>query len=175
MKTVLITPKEKQKKGLIESIILLVLGIILVTNSNSIVTMAFQIIGILIILFGIYRILGYFKLKKQFNQIDSEALISGILIITTGIIILLLASILEVGLRYIIGIYLLGNGISKLLIATHLKEISKQLFITRMITGIIYIILGLYTILIANAALVIIGILLIISSSFDIITYFQKK
>lgn len=177
MNTVLITPKDKQKstKGLIESIILLILGIVLVTNSNSIVTITFQIIGALTIVIGIYRIMRYMNLKKQFKTEDTESLTSGIIIIAVGLLIILLASILEVGLRYIIGIYLIWSGINKTIIASTLKNYDQKLFTIRMITGIIYITLGLYTILIANAALIIIGILLIISSLFDIIACLKNK
>lgn len=175
MNTVLITPKDKQKKGMTESIILLILGIILITNSNRIVTIAFQIIGFIIALVGIYRIFRYISLKKQFKTEDVDALTSGIIIISVGILIILIASILEVGLRYILGFYLLWNGMNKLVIATALKSNNQKLFISRLITSIIYIVLGLYSILIANAALIIIGILITVSSLVDIITYFQKK
>jgi len=171
----IIKPKKTEKKGLFGSILLLLLGIILITNSNSIVTFAFQIIGAIVITYGIFQIIKYLNLKKQFKIEDSETLMSGIIKITIGLLIILLASILEVGLRYILGIYLIMNGINKLWIASSLSERKSKFFINNIVNGSIFILLGLYTILIANAALVFVGILLIISAIFDIFSYSQKK
>lgn len=171
----IIKPKKTEKKGLFGSILLLLLGIILITNSNSIVTFAFQIIGAIVITYGIFQIIKYLNLKKQFKIEDSETLMSGIIKITIGLLIILLASILEVGLRYILGIYLIMNGINKLWIASSLSERKSKFFVNNIVNGSIFILLGLYTILIANAALVFVGILLIISAIFDIFSYSQKK
>jgi len=175
MKGQIIKPQKEKNYNLLTSIIFLILGIVLVTNSNQIVTVAFQIIGIGIVLFGLYKTFQYLNLKKQFKTEDNEALMAGIMGITIGLLTILLASILEVGLRYILGIYLLINGINKINIALEFKMINKKLFITYLIEGIIIILLGLYTIFFANAALMIVGILLIISSILDFITNFQAK
>lgn len=169
MKGKIIKPNEKKKKGIIESIILLILGIVLVTNSNQIVTMIFQIIGVVIILYGIYKLFHYISLKKQFKMEDSETLITCIIAITIGLLMILLASVLEVGLRYLIGFYLVLNGISKLILYLHLTNHNNKLLYGNIAISSIYILLGLYTIFIANAAFVVVGILLIISSIFDLL------
>lgn len=174
MKGKIIKPNDKYKKKIIESITLLILGIILVTNSNQAVTIIFQIIGVGIILFGIYKLYHYLMLKKQFKMEDSDSLISSIISITIGLVIILLASILEVGLRYIIGFYLIINGISKSFIALSVKNQSPKFFYLNILVSIIYILLGLYTIFIANAAFLIIGIILIFSSLLDLVTCLKK-
>lgn len=174
MKGKIIKPNDKYKKKIIESITLLILGIILVTNSNQAVTIIFQIIGVGIILFGIYKLHHYLMLKKQFKMEDSDSLISSIISITIGLLIILLASILEVGLRYIIGFYLIINGISKSFIALSVKNQSPKFFYLNIVVSIIYILLGLYTIFIANAAFLIIGIILIFSSLLDLVTCLKK-
>lgn len=174
MKTTIIKPNGKKDYHLIGPIIVFLLGIILVTNSNSIVTIAFKVIGAFIILFGLYRLLGYFKLKKQFKVDDNDALVSGIMGITIGLIVILLASVLELGLRYIIGFYLVIKGVSKISSALSMKQINKNVFLTYFIEGIILLLLGLYTIIFANAALIIVGIFMIISSVMDFINLFRK-
>ena len=175
MKEKLIKPNDKNKKGMIQSVILLILGIILVTNSNQIVTIAFQIIGAFIIAFGVYKIIRYISIKNQFKIEDANLLTTGIITIAVGLILILIASIIEIGLRYLLGIYLILNGISKMMLITNIKDVSNNITKSNIIASAIYILLGLYTIFIANAAFVIIGILLIISSSFDIITYLDIK
>ena len=81
MKGKIIIPKNAKNSNLLSIIISLILGIILITNSNSIVTIAFQIIGVIISIFGIYRFITYFNIKKQFKTEDTNTLISGIILV----------------------------------------------------------------------------------------------
>ena len=113
-------------------------------------------------------------LKKQFKIEKIDSLITSIISIAIGLIIILLASVLEIGLRYIIGFYLILNGFSKIMISLHIKELSSKRFYSKLFVSILYILLGLYTIFIANAALMIVGILLTFSSCIDIITFLKK-
>lgn len=177
MKGKIIKPKEKQQKNLIGSILLLILGIVLVTNSNIVVIIAFQIIGIIIILYGVFKLYQYLNLKKQFKIEDNDKLTYAILSIAIGLLIILLASIIEVGLRFILGFYLILTGLSKLTIALEIKDMKQQMARTNLIGGILFLVLGIYTIFVANTALIIIGILFIITAIVDFINYFtnQKK
>lgn len=171
----IIKPNDQNKKGLISSIIFLILGIVLVTNSNQIVTIAFQAIGAIIIVIGLYYVFRYISLKKQFKTEDTNALMTGILASAIGLLTILLASILEVGLRYTIGFYLILNGISKIGFAIQMPDRSSKLFISKLLEGILLLLLGLYTLFVANAALIIVGIFLIISSIYDLIQFSQQK
>ncbi|MCI8466713.1 MAG: hypothetical protein HFI08_00750 [Bacilli bacterium] len=170
MKGKIIIPNQTKNTKVIASLITLVLGIILVTNSNQIVTITFQIIGGFIILFGIYHFLKYFKIKKQFKMDDNNALMAGISSITIGLLIIILAGVLEIGLRYILGLILIIHAINKLNLALLAQNSNKNRFISNLITSIIFLIIGLYTIFFANAALIFIGIVLIISSLLDLLS-----
>lgn len=175
MKGKIITPnKENKSKNILSILITLILGIILVTNSNKIVIITFQLIGTIILLFGIYKIIGYFKLRKQFQVEDTATLLSGILGITIGLLTIFLSSAIEISLRYLLGFFLILNGISKLTTSLTWKG-KSPLFFSLLIEGIILLIFGLYSIFFQNAALMIIGILLIVSSLIDFITYLQLK
>lgn len=175
MKGKIIIPTQNKNYNLVSCIVSFIIGIVLVTNSNSIVTIAFQLIGAIILLYGIYNLIQFFNIRKQFKTEDNNALMSGIISITIGLLIILLAGVLEIGLRYIIGLFLIINGVSKLNIALILKKENNKNFITSLIVSIILIIFGLHTIFVANAALIIIGILLILSAVFDLIKYVSKK
>lgn len=176
MKGKIIIPNNPKSKNWISIIISLILGIILITNSNRIVTITFQIIGAIISIFGIYRLITYFNIKKQFKTDDHNALMSGILSITIGLLIVTLAGILEIGLRYILGLFIIINAINKLSLSLSYKNTIKKFFYSNLIESIILLIIGLYTIFYANAALVFIGIILILSATFDFFKmFFQNK
>ncbi len=170
MKGKIIIPNQTKNTKVIASLITLVLGIILVTNSNQIVTITFQIIGGFIILFGIHHFLKYFKIKKQFKMDDNNALMAGISSITIGLLIIILAGVLEIGLRYILGLILIVHAFNKLNLALLAQNSNKNRFISNLITSIFFLIIGLYTIFFANAALIFIGIVLIISSLLDLLS-----
>lgn len=175
MKGKIIVPNQTQNYNWISILASFIIGIILVTNSNGIVTIAFQIIGAFIALFGIFRLIQFFNIKKQFKTEDNNALISGIIGITIGLLIILLAGVIEVGLRYVLGLFLILNGLNKLGFALTYKNTNKKMYITSITESIILILFGLYTIFFANAALIIIGILLILSAIIDVFSIITNK
>ncbi len=175
MKGKIIKPEKKKQRNWISPLILCILGIVLVTNSNSFITLILQIIGAIIAIFGVFRLLEYFKIKNQFKTDDNMALMAGILSLTVGLLTILLAGVIEIGLRYLLGFFLLLNGINKIIFSFELKEHHKTLFMTNMIEATGIILLGLYTIFFQNAALVIIGVFLIISSIIDVISLLNTK
>ena len=173
-KTTLIKPKkikdkETERLKILNPIILFVIGIILATNSDKFIILVCYIIGALVLLFGIYNLIKYYRLKKELNIDDNMALVLGGSVTFLGILIILLASAIEIGIRYIIGFALLYNGYKKITISLANKN---YIILTE---GIIFILLGLYSILAKNIVFTIIGILLIISSIVDLIEILSHK
>lgn len=173
-KTTLIKPqklKEKEFKNYewIAPVAMLLIGIILFTNSNKAVVIACYFIGSVITIFGAYHLLNYYRLKKELNIENTTSLILGVITVFSGIIIIILASAIETFLRFIIGIVLITSGIKK--IKTSID--FHNYFI--LLVGIVLVAIGLYTILAENIIFTIVGALLIISSILDIIKLFKEK
>ncbi len=173
LKVTIVNQKKKNKqRSLIYSIILLVLGIFLTFNSSGVLNTIFNIMGILVILFGIYRFFVYYRLKSQLKVDDSSILMSAIMSILFGVLIILLSNVLTTTIQIITGIWLLFIGISRLSEAdiTNLKEKSNLIMV---IGSVIIVLLGLYTIFSENVLFVVLGIILIIYSILDIINYIR--
>ena len=170
MEVTVIKPKNKKGSSLISSIVLLILGIFLAFNSEGVLNIIFDIIGAMVLLYGILCFSRYFSQKKQFGTDDNEALMSAIVAITVGLLIILLSNILTNAIQIVTGIWLIYIGISKLNLALQLK--GTKAYTTNLISAIILCILGIYTIVAQNVVFVIIGIILIIYSLIDIIKYF---
>lgn len=173
-KTTLIKPqkikeKENERLKMLTPLILLIIGIILFTNSDKLIILICYVIGFAVLIFGIYNLIKYYRLKKELNFDDNTSLVIGGSISFLGILIILLASAIEIGIRYIIGFGLIYNGYKKLTIS-----FSNKNYIT-LTEGIILILLGLYSILAKNIVFTIIGLLLIISSIIDLINLYLKK
>ena len=173
MKVTIINQKKKNKqRSLIYSIILLVLGIFLTFNSSGVLNTIFNIMGILVILFGIYRFFVYYRLKSQLKVDDSSILMSAIMSILFGVLIILLSNVLTTTIQIITGIWLLFIGISRLSEAD-ITNIKDKRNLIAVIGAAIIILLGLYTIFSENVLFVALGIILIIYSILDIINYIR--
>ncbi len=173
-KTTLIKPKkiqdkEKNKIELVGAITLFIIGFILFTNSSQAIIIVCYFIGSIILLFGGYNLIRYYSLKKELNIESNINLISGVISIFMGIIIILLASAIETFLRFIIGIILIYNGISKI---KNSLDYNNYFILT---LGIIFVGMGLYTILAENIILALCGIILMIASILDIIKYIKSN
>jgi len=181
MKTELIRPKKERKnlnqntsnesQNIIVSVIILVLGIILITNSNSIITTLLIIIGAVIALYGIYTAFQYLNYKKNLGMENPALLTTAMVCITLGILTIFLSNILEVGFRVIIGIGLVSYSFKNFNLYT-ISTISRSYFL---IKAIIFLILGIYTIFFQNIAFVFVGIILVINSIYEIFLYFKKN
>lgn len=173
LKVTIVNQKKKNKqRSLIYSIILLVLGIFLTFNSSGVLNTIFNIMGILVILFGIYRFFVYYRLKSQLKVDDSSILMSAIMSILFGVLIILLSNVLTTTIQIITGIWLLFIGISRLSEAD-ITNIKDKRNLIAVIGAAIIILLGLYTIFSENVLFVALGIFLIIYSILDIINYIR--
>lgn len=173
-KTTLIKPKrvkEKEAKNLkiLGPIIMLIIGIILFTNSAKAIIIVCYLIGAIFIIFGAYNFISFYRLKKELNIESNKNMVMGTVAIFIGIIIILLSGAIETCLRFIIGCALVINGIKKIMesLNTHNYIILTE--------GIIFIGMGLYTVLAENIIFQIVGLLLIISSIIDLVTYFKEQ
>ena len=166
--TVIKQSKKGKKRSLIYSIILLILGIFLTFNSGGVLNTIFNILGILVVLFGIYRFVTYYRLKSQLKIDDSSILMSAVMSILFGVLIILLSNILTNTIQIITGIWLLFVGISRLS-ETDLSNLKNKNNLVSVIGATLIILLGLYTIFSENVVFVILGIILIIYSVLDII------
>lgn len=171
MKTEVIKPKKEKKdsKTLLTPIIYLILGVILAFKSNEAIKLLFYIIGILVIIYGIKSFVVYYQNKEdvQYKNINLSIAIVSVII---GILLIALSGVLEISIRYIIGFFLLYMGISRLLTQISFGDLKNW----GMLSNIILIVLGVYSIFFSNAVLVIIGWILIINAILLFWEYLKK-
>lgn len=158
---------KKDKSSIFTSILFLVLGILLVINPGEMVRFITYIIGVIFCIFGSIKLFSYYKFK---NEVSNIQLTLGITAIIIGIIIMFCNGVIEFVIRLVMGGYILASGINKLIVALNSKNYNDK-WIGLLVVSLLFIICGLYIILRSNIILSTIGILLIIYSSIDIISY----
>lgn len=157
----------KYSNNIIMDICLLILGLLLVSNSNNLLTTIFNIIGLLLIFYGMYLLIQYSKMKQMKIE-DLTIRNQMIFYITSGILTIILSNFLVNMINILTGLFLLFIGISRLVNNKFPDKVN-------LIGTIIIILMGIYSILVENAALVLIGLLLICYVILDIVKYFNNK
>ncbi len=176
-KETLIKPKKSNKNdkskdnfyNLVIPIIFLCIGLVLVTNSSKAVIIVCYILGALGIAFGVYKLIGYYRLEKELRVDMTSQLILGIGAICVGLLVIILAGAIETFLRFIIGVLLIINGVDKIITSINIRNYVS------LTIGIILVGIGLYTILAENIVFSIVGVFMILSSIIDIVKYIKNK
>ena len=189
---------KKDKSSIITSILFFILGICLVVNPGGMVKFITYIIGLIFAVYGSIKLYNYYKAKETVSNIQLTLGITSIVIgiimftfayfesevdftlingeinyeLTTviGIIIMFCNGIIEFVIRLIMGGFILANGLNKLIVALNSKDTNDK-WQGLLAIAIILIIVGLYVILKSNIVFSTVGIVLIIYSSIDLISY----
>ena len=152
------------------SIILIFIGTILIVKPVNTLNFISIVLGIIVTIYGLFKILKYLKDKEQFGEeLYNNNLIIGIMIIIFCVILFMYTSIIESLLRIMIGLWMVYNSLIKLVESRIFKEINKNMWLFFVISSIITILAGLYVILHSGAIIQIIGGIIIIYAILDII------
>ena len=127
--------------SILTSIVILVIGIFLFIQPGTVIRMISIVLGILFLIPGITALVDYFKEK------NSASLVIGIITILISLILIVKTDLVASILPFILGIYFVINGISRLQYALELKKqefanftVSLVFSILIMLCGVLFII-----------------------------------
>ena len=121
--------------SIVTSVIILVLGIFLFIQPDTIIRIVSIILGGIILVPGITSLIDYFKNKYQ------PSLITGIVTIIIGMILIINTELVASILPFILGIYFIINGINRLQYALELKRQNIN-YTTSLVFSILIILCG---------------------------------
>ncbi len=164
--------KKVYRMSMISSILLFIFGLILILNTEGFIKSISAIIGISLLLIGIFPVVDYFRYRKE-GVLAGIGLISGVFSIVCGLMFLLNKNMLMILVPVFIGVWMIINGINKLQIAFEIRDEKEKSWVVTFVFSIIIIITGAYLIInpINGAALVTqtLGIIICIYALTDII------
>ncbi len=152
--------------SMVTSIIMIVMGVFLLMKPDFVLTTLSTIIGIIVLIPGIISLVDYFKTKYMPN------LVIGVIASILGLIFIFNPKFISSILPFVLGIYFIINGLSKLQYAIEMKKNKVPEYAPSFISSIL--ILGCGVLLIINpfsgamAMTQVIGIFMIIYASLDI-------
>ena len=152
--------------SILTSIVILVIGIFLFIQPDTVIRMISIVLGILFLVPGITSLVDYFK------ENNSASLVVGIITILISLIMIIKTDLVASILPFILGIYFVVNGVSRLQYALELKKQGYSSFTTSLVFSILIMLCGiLFIINPFEGALTltkIIGIYMIIYAILDI-------
>ena len=164
----------ESKKGLISSILFLVFGALIFAYPNEVIATASIIIGIIILLYGIFVVFKNYYETKHDSSTSSVGSILGIVSIIIGILFIVLANSIAQIVQYILGAWIIFIGIERLILALSLGKDDNK-FITQLVIAVLLLSFGLYTLLKSNLPLQIVGLVMMIYAVLEIIGYITNK
>lgn len=162
---------KKDSFSLVAAILFLVLGVILISNPGGVVKFITYIIGIILMLLGIAKLISYLKNKENQFINNTNNLTLGIILIVIGIVVMFCSSAIEFIIRIIMGGWLIYSGITKLILCINLKQNNITTWYIPLVSAVIMLACGLYTVVKTNVIGVAGGIVLVIYAVAEIIQY----
>lgn len=154
--------------SVITSIVFAIIGIILITNPDSIVKIVSYILGGIFIVIGIIKIIGYFSSKGS-SDFYNYNLIYGTIAIVLGIITMIYSSAIGTMFRIMIGIWIIYSGLIRLGFALKLRKGQISSWIAVLVLAMCMLVFGMYIVFNTNAVMVTIGIVILAYAISDLI------
>lgn len=133
--------KKKEIKGMLGSVLLIVLSIFLMLKPIEIIGTLIKVIGMILLICGVFDFANYFVNKKEESLFD-YGLVKGIIEITIGVLFIFKYDLLINLFPCILGLIIVFINIFKLQTAISLKEFESN-YMTGVIISSLSIILGL--------------------------------
>ncbi|MBR2795679.1 DUF308 domain-containing protein [Candidatus Saccharibacteria bacterium] len=160
--------KKKAWSAIIESLALIILGILFVVLQDTIITILAYIVGIFFIVKGGFQIINYFMEKGQ-NDFFNNGLLSGVVSALIGIAALAIGEDIASVFRIIIGILIIYESLVRINTATKLASAGISTWRYIILIALIMLAIGVIVTFISGSMVVLIGWLMVLTGVTGII------
>lgn len=125
----------------VTSILLAIVGILLIVKPAEVITLISTVVGIGIIIAGIFAFLKYLRNGKEENSFKFD-LIYGVICVVAGTLLIVNPEAVASILPLVIGVWMIINSIVKIQYALTIKQYQNDKYMTIMILSIITLAFG---------------------------------
>ena len=168
--------KNMYRTSLLFSIILFFVGLFLILRAETTLNVISYMVGVMLILWGIIPVITFFS-NKENNSYLNSGFILGVFSLIIGVIVIINPKIIASIIPFVIGIWMIINGVTKLYYALMLNR--EKTATTAIVISLCILVCGIF--LVANpfkgAEILtqIIGVSIMIYSVLDIVECFTLK
>lgn len=160
---------EISSKNLIWSLLFLMFGIILLTNDSDLLSIASNVLGIILIVIGFIKGIIYVYMKGKLGDYSNLELTISLLLIGFGTVLVVFSDALSLTIRLIFGLWCMFAAVNRVVFAINIKKFDKIGFFTYILTALIMMVIG--VLIISNLFDNVLGLLIIIYSIVELIDY----
>lgn len=160
--------KKTAWSNIIESLALMILGILFVILPDTMITILSYIVGAFFIVKGCYGVILYFLEKGQKDFFDNN-LLSGVVSILIGIAALVIGEDIANVFRVIIGIIIIYESIVRINAAVKLSNVGVSSWKYVLVLALIMLVLGIFVIFNSGAVVALVGWLMIATGLIGIV------
>lgn len=156
--------------SIITSLGFVILGLFITYNPNTTFKIISNVLGGVLIAYGVIKILEYLKIKDIYTIYNSD-LSLGVIAVLFGMVVIIGSNMIEAIIRVLIGIWIIYSGIMRLGIAIKLQRFNSnnKIWIPVLIIAFAMLLCGIYIVSNPGAIMMTIGIIMVIYAVMDII------
>ncbi|MBR2994510.1 DUF308 domain-containing protein [Candidatus Saccharibacteria bacterium] len=160
--------KKSAWSAIIESLALLILGILFIVLQETMIQVLAYIVGAFFIVKGGFQIINYFMVKGQ-NDFLNNGLLSGVVSVLIGIAALVIGDDIATIFRVIIGIIIIYESLVRINTATKLATAKVSVWKYILIVALVMLVLGVFVTFNEGAVIILIGWMMVLTGLVGII------
>lgn len=142
--------------AILESLIIGVLGIVLLWHPTGILKAIFYVVGIFLMIKGVYKILNYFATHGQYDFYNND-LLYGIIALVFGILAVVLWEELGGVIGLVVGAWMIYGALVRINTAIKMRTAGIKEWFYVLVLALVMLALGIYMIINMGAVLAIVG------------------
>lgn len=160
--------KKSAWTAIIESFVILIFGILIVAWPEITISIIANILGVIFMLNGVYKVVNYLAIEGQKNYFN-DSLVAGLVSFLIGLIIILVGEDIANVFRVIIGVWMIYESLVRLNTSIKLHTAGVKSWSYLLIIALIMLILGLFVTFNTGAVIQLIGWMMIITGIIGIV------
>lgn len=154
--------------AILESIIVGVLGLILIWNPEGMLKLIFYVVGIFLIVKGVYHIVNYFAIHGKYDFYNND-LLYGIIALVFGVIAVILWEQLSSAIGIVVGAWMIYGALVRLNSAIKLHAAGVKEWFYVLLLSLVMLALGIYMVVSVGAVITVVGWVMIAAAIIGII------
>ena len=142
--------------AVLESLVVGVLGIVLLWNPKGIMQAIFYVVGIFLIIKGVYKILDYFATHGQYDFYNND-LLYGIIALVFGVLAVVLWEELGGVIGLVVGAWMIYGALVRINTAIKMRTAGIKEWFYVLLLALVMLALGIYMVISVGVVLAVVG------------------
>ena len=142
--------------AILESLIIGALGVILLVHPDGIIKLIFYVVGVFLMVKGVYKIINYFAVHGKYDFYNND-LLYGIVALVFGIIAVVLWEQLSGAIGIVVGAWMIYGALVRMNTAIKLHAANVKEWFYVLLLSLVMLALGVYMIISVGAVLTLVG------------------